>query len=99
MWYETCPSCGAEIEVYDAPSSLIWSCFCSKCGWNDGYRYFEDGDIIYKMTEKEARKRRIIEDCPKCTSYMTKYEKNKWGACVSCAFDRKDDGTIIKKKK
>lgn len=42
-WYEPCPNCQAEMEVVDAPSSLIWSRRCEMCQWNDGRNYYEVG--------------------------------------------------------
>lgn len=98
-----CPSCKAQIEIYDAPSSLIWGCTCYKCGWNDGLSYFEDKKgIIYKISEKEAREKGIIENCPGCSNYMTLYEKERWNQCYECEFRPgalNSEATKIKKKK
>ena len=34
--YEKCPKCGKEIQVCDQTSSLLHSCHCDKCGYDDG---------------------------------------------------------------
>lgn len=35
-----CPDCGAEIEIYDAPSSGIYSHECESCGWKEEREYY-----------------------------------------------------------
>lgn len=59
MWDETCPQCGKTIEVYDAPSSLIWSCHCDACGYDDGKEYYEIGDYELFLGTKEEYKKRL----------------------------------------
>lgn len=58
-WLEQC-ECGGEIEGYDAPSSLMYSRTCDKCGYKDPLEYFEneDGTIVYLETKEQndARK-------------------------------------------
>jgi len=84
-WIEKCPKCGADIEVYSAPSSLIWRKHCHICGYDDGLDYYEAPNyVIEKLTEKEAREKKIIFDCPKCKTIMTWWEKKKYGMCISC---------------
>lgn len=57
-WFDECPNCGKEKEVYDAPSSIIWSNHCDNCGWDDGLNYYEnkDGITVHKLTYSEATK-------------------------------------------
>ena len=52
-WYQLCPKCGEEVEVYDAPSSLLWSCTCDKCGWTDGRGYCETRENETALCTKE----------------------------------------------
>lgn len=55
-WDETCPECGATIEVYDAPSSLQWSKVCENCHWTDGLDYYETGKNEISLLTKEQAK-------------------------------------------
>ena len=62
-WYEDCPTCGGKdtVEVYDAPSSYIFSRRCDKCNWTDGLNYYEtEPDVIELMTEEEAEKKGLV---------------------------------------
>ena len=84
-WYEKCPKCGEEIEVYDAPSCLQFSREC-QCGWTDGLDYYEARDnVIELLTEKGARKKKLIFDCPKCKQKMIWWEKEKYKMCIVCS--------------
>jgi ribosomal protein L37AE/L43A len=57
-WEEPCPKCGKSIEMYDAPSSLIWSCHCDHCGYDDGRSYYEIGDNeLFLGTEEQYQNR------------------------------------------
>ena len=54
--YFPCPKCGKEVEQYDAPSSLIWSCYCESCDWKDDRDYYEmDDNTIELLTPEEAK--------------------------------------------
>lgn len=57
-YYDECPHCGSEKEVFDQPSSILWSNTCDECGWTDRLEYYEekDGYTIHKLTTEEARK-------------------------------------------
>ena len=91
-WTEDCEHCGGEqtVDCYEASSSLLWSKHCEKCGWDDPRGYYEtDRDTIELITEKEARARGIIMDCPKCGKSMTLWEDNNHGICISCEQDAK----------
>lgn len=57
LW-SNCPKCGGSVEYYDAPSSLMYSGHCDKCGWSDPHDYYEDKDgvTIHLLTKSEARK-------------------------------------------
>lgn len=50
-------NCGGEIEEYDAPSCMLFSASCDKCGWKDNREYYElkNGSIIL-CTEEEYKK-------------------------------------------
>jgi hypothetical protein len=42
--YKKCPECGKKYEVYDAPSSSMYSAHC-KCGYDENLSYVDiDGD-------------------------------------------------------
>ena len=91
-WTEDCEQCGGEqtVDCYDASSSLLWSRHCEKCGWNDPRGYYEsDANNIELITEKEARARGIIMDCPECKKSMTWWERDNYGICISCEQDAK----------
>ena len=80
-----CPKCGKESEQYDAPSSLIWNWDCEHCGWKDDKHYYEGkNNTIWLLTKKEARKKKLISDCPKCKKIMTWWEKEKIEVCIDC---------------
>jgi len=88
--YLPCPKCGKESEQYDAMSSLIWSWKCEYCGWHDDRDYYEGRhDEKLLLTEKEARKKKLIFTCPVCKKTMTWWEKEKWGKCVMCFQEEK----------
>ena len=54
--HTTCPVCGADIEEVDQPSSMLWSCHCDKCGYDDGLDYYETGrNEISLMTKKQYK--------------------------------------------
>jgi hypothetical protein len=44
--YKICPKCGKEYEVYDAPSSMMYSARC-KCGFDENKAYFELDNCLY----------------------------------------------------
>lgn len=92
-WNETCPECGAEngVEVYDAPSSLMWVRSCEECDWRDPRGYYEGrNNHIYLCTDEEARRLGYIMDCPgfkdRPCEYdsMSWWEKEHWGVCIMC---------------
>ena len=61
-WYEDCPKCGAKdgIEVYDAPSSYMFSRRCDKCNWTDGLNYYETSPHTIELLTKEQATERGI---------------------------------------
>jgi hypothetical protein len=58
-WFEDCPKCNKKnaVEVYDAPSSLIFSRQCGECNWTDGLDYYEKGDTLYLLSKEEAKEK------------------------------------------
>lgn len=52
--YLDCPKCGSEYELYDAPSSLLYSGVCGRCGWSEPREYYEtDEHTLELMTPEE----------------------------------------------
>jgi hypothetical protein len=83
--YLPCPECGKESEQYDAPSCLIWSWDCWHCGWKDNRRYYEaPNNQIWLISEKDARGKELIMDCPKCKEKETWWENRDYGMCIEC---------------
>ena len=88
--YPPCPKCGKKSEQYSAYSCLQWSWHCEHCGWKDDRDYYEtDENTIGLMTEKEARERKVIFDCPVCKETMTWWEKDKYKMCSECEQDKR----------
>ena len=84
-WVEKCPKCGADIEVYDAPSCLQWCCHCTKCGYDDGLNYYEAPEnCIVLCTREKAVKKGLIMNCPICKKDMTWWERDKYKMCIMC---------------
>jgi hypothetical protein len=82
--FRTCPTCQKIYEVYDAPSSLLYSAWCNNCGYNEGLDYYETGpNEISLLTKKEAKKRGLldIKYCKDCGRTISKSAKR----CHSCA--------------
>jgi hypothetical protein len=58
-----CPE-GGEVEQYDAPSSLIFSASCDKCGWTDDRDYYETGEhMIELLTSEQANEKGFCREC------------------------------------
>jgi hypothetical protein len=71
-WYEQCPKCPQEIEVFDAPSSLMWAKQCGNCLWSDGLDYYEISDSeIVKCTKAEYKK--MVKDGKVDPEYVVKF--------------------------
>jgi len=52
-----CPECEVMVELYDAPSSLIYSARCDNCGWEEPLDYYEIGkNQIMLCTYEHYRK-------------------------------------------
>lgn len=75
-WNENCIQCGGTdtVEVFDAPSSLMWSKKCEKCGWDDGRRYFEIGEREISLMTEDGLKELQKKD-PKVKAFRQEVEK------------------------
>lgn len=87
-WNENCIQCMGKntVECYDAPTCLQWYRECNECGWKDDRDYYEaPNNIIELITEKEAREKGLIMDCPnKCGYDMTWWDKENYNQCIMC---------------
>ena len=80
-----CPKCGRVIEMCDQTSSLLHSCHCDKCGYDDGLDWYDNGyNEIYLLTKKQAIAKKLLIKCPKCKRYCACYEVKEYGMCMMC---------------
>lgn len=87
FWDEDCPKCNTKqsVECYDAPTCLQFYKHCDKCNWKDDREYFEaPNNTIELITEKEAREKGLIMECPVCKGTMTWWDKENYGKCIMC---------------
>ena len=71
-WTIKCPKCKAKMEVYDAPSSLMWAKQCGSCLWSDGLDYYElNADEIVKCTRAEYKQ--MVKDGKVDPDYVVQF--------------------------
>jgi len=63
--YYDCPKCGEEVELYDAPSSVMYVAICDKCGWREPLNYYEvaDNEIVLCTKEEYNKKYKHTDWC------------------------------------
>jgi hypothetical protein len=71
MWTDVCPSCGAEVDYYDAPSSLMYGAVCDNCGWCEPLDYWEIGkhEIVLCTKEEYCKRYKHTEFCQEERKY------------------------------
>jgi anaerobic ribonucleoside-triphosphate reductase len=83
-YYYKCPKCGREngVEVYDAPSCLMYVESCQFCDYKVDKDYYEvDENHITLIDKKEARELGYL--CKKCDRYLY-FEERAIGICEDC---------------
>ena len=75
--FPNCPECGAEYELYDAPSSLMYSGHC-KCGWSEPKDYYEIDEHTTALFTPEEYEAWQKETGRKALNCLTEEEFDVW---------------------
>lgn len=61
--YYDCPKCGAKwgVEIYDAPSCMLYVGSCQYCDYKVDLDYYEtDPDTLELLSSEDAKKRGLV---------------------------------------